>query len=130
MTLLAPTYIKKLPIYDGWDNRVPRFQRQSRHAYMVKSFGADRTETTTATSAASAAVTDNFDCDIIYVERLFRAVSGRRAVAVATRQHGSEANGRPRRRPFHFVGLLRELFLAHHRVHARVEPLVRGVASR
>jgi type IV pilus assembly protein PilA len=64
MTFLAPTYIKKLPIYDGWNNEF-RVSSNVSNSYTVKSFGGDKRETTTATSAAAQAVTHNFDCDII-----------------------------------------------------------------
>jgi type II secretion system protein G len=64
LTFLSPTYIKKLPIYDGWSVEF-RVSSATRDAYTVKSFGADRLETTTATSAASQTKTDKFDCDII-----------------------------------------------------------------
>ena len=64
MTFLSPTYIKKLPIYDGWNNEF-RVSSNTTSAYAVKSFGADRRETTTTTSAAGLAATHNFDCDII-----------------------------------------------------------------
>jgi len=61
---LAPTYVKKLPIYDGWDEEF-RVSDNNEFNYTVKSFGADRTETTTVTTAASHFPTDKFDCDII-----------------------------------------------------------------
>jgi len=64
LTFLAPTYIKKVPIYDGWNVEF-RVSNNNVFAYTVKSFGADRVETTTATSAPSQVVTDKFDCDII-----------------------------------------------------------------
>ena len=64
MTFLAPTYIKKIPIYDGWNN-VFRVSSNVVTDYTVKSYGADDAETTTATSAAGPTVTHIFDCDII-----------------------------------------------------------------
>ena len=70
MTFLAPTYIKKLPIYDGWSNEF-RVSSNVVNAYTVKSFGADKVETTTTTSAAGQAVTHNFDCDIILSNGFF-----------------------------------------------------------
>jgi type II secretion system protein G len=64
MTFLAPTYIKKVPIYDGWNVEF-RVSSNNVFAYTVKSFGADRLETTSTTSAPSEVVTSKFDCDII-----------------------------------------------------------------
>ena len=62
--MLAPTYVKKIPVYDGWNVEF-RVSDNVATAYTVKSFGADKTENTTVTSAASAIVTTSFDCDII-----------------------------------------------------------------
>jgi type II secretion system protein G len=70
MTFLSPTYIKKLPIYDGWNNEF-RVSSNTTSAYAVKSFGADRRETTTTTSAAGLAATHNFDWDIILSNGFF-----------------------------------------------------------
>jgi type II secretion system protein G len=70
MTFLSPTYVKKLPIYDGWSTEF-RVSSNVTNAYSVKSFGADRLETTTVTSAAGQAATDKFDCDIILSNGFF-----------------------------------------------------------
>lgn len=70
MTFLSPTYVKKLPIYDGWSTEF-RVSSNVINAYTVKSFGADRLETTTATTAAGQAATDKFDCDIILSNGFF-----------------------------------------------------------
>jgi len=70
MTFLSPTYVKKLPIYDGWSTEF-RVSSNVSNAYTVKSFGADRLETTTATSASGQAATDKFDCDIILSNGFF-----------------------------------------------------------
>jgi len=70
MTFLSPTYVKKLPIYDGWSTEF-RVSSNVVNAYTVKSFGADRLETTTATTAAGQAATDKFDCDIILSNGFF-----------------------------------------------------------
>jgi type II secretion system protein G len=61
---LAPTYVKKLPIYDGWNEEF-RVSSNNEFNYTVKSFGADRLETTPTTTAATWVATDKFDCDII-----------------------------------------------------------------
>jgi type II secretion system protein G len=70
MTFLSPTYVKKLPIYDGWNTEFHVSNNVS-NAYTVKSFGADRAETTTATSAAGQTATNKFDCDIILSNGFF-----------------------------------------------------------
>lgn len=62
--MLTPTYVKKIPIYDGWNVEF-RVSDNVPASYSVKSYGADKTENTTITSAASAIVTSSFDCDII-----------------------------------------------------------------
>ncbi len=63
-TMLTPTYVKKLPAYDGWNEEF-RVSDDVEFDYTVKSFGADQMESTTVTSAASRMATDKFDCDII-----------------------------------------------------------------
>lgn len=70
MTFLSPTYIKKLPFYDGWGIEF-RVSSNTPSAYTVKSFGADKVETTTATSATGPAMTEKFDCDIILSNGFF-----------------------------------------------------------
>ena len=70
MTFLAPTYIKKLPIYDGWSTEF-RVSSNVINAYTVKSLGADRLETTTSTSASGQVATEKFDCDIILSNGFF-----------------------------------------------------------
>ena len=62
--MLTPTYVKKIPLYDGWNVEF-RVSDNVATAYSVKSYGADKTENTTITSAPSAIVTSSFDCDII-----------------------------------------------------------------
>jgi type II secretion system protein G len=68
--MLTPTYVKKIPLYDGWsvEFRVSNNQPES---YTIKSFGADKTENTTVTSASAAITTQNFDCDIILSQGQF-----------------------------------------------------------
>jgi type II secretion system protein G len=68
--MLTPTYTKKIPVYDGWN--IPfRVSSQSERSYAIKSFGADKKENTTITSAAIGIVTHSFDCDIILSEGHF-----------------------------------------------------------
>jgi len=61
--LFAPTYTKKVPLYDGWGTLF--YVGYTADNYAVKSYGADEKETTTATSTPQAITTNNFDCDII-----------------------------------------------------------------
>jgi type II secretion system protein G len=68
--MLTPTYVKKIPFYDGW-NVVFRVSDNVANSYSIKSFGADKTENTTVTSAAQGITTNNFDCDIIFAEGNF-----------------------------------------------------------
>jgi len=63
-TLLTPTYTKKIPVYDGWSNPF-HVSDNVPNAYSIKSFGADRVENSTITSADAGIQTENFDCDII-----------------------------------------------------------------
>jgi type II secretion system protein G len=65
--ILTPTYIKKLPVYDGWSNK---FQVGSRlNSYSIESYGADKTNETE--SQGNVIITNNFDCDIIFSEGNF-----------------------------------------------------------
>ena len=41
------------------------------HSYAIKSYGADKLESTTETSAVSGLPTTSFDCDIILAEGNF-----------------------------------------------------------
>jgi type II secretion system protein G len=68
-TMLAPTYVKNVPVYDGWSNGIQVGSRVD--SYAIQSMGADKTKNTSATSAASAVTTQNFDCDIIFSDGSF-----------------------------------------------------------
>jgi type II secretion system protein G len=64
---LVPTYIKKLPEYDGWSDQ---FQIGSRiNSYSIESYGADKTDETE--TQGNTIITNNFDCDIIFSEGNF-----------------------------------------------------------
>ena len=68
--ILSPTYVKQLPVYDGWSTAF--LQGSTTSSYAVKSVGADKTDNTASlTSAAAAITTGNFDCDIIYSDGTF-----------------------------------------------------------
>jgi type II secretion system protein G len=66
---LSPTYIKNVPNYDGWSNGI--MVGATVNSYAIQSYGADKTESYTSTSASAAVTTQNFDCDIIYSEGSF-----------------------------------------------------------
>jgi type II secretion system protein G len=67
---LCPTYVKRIPIYDGWGSS---FQYGSSiDSYAFKSYGANKEdETADVTSVTAPVTTGNFDCDIIYSEGTF-----------------------------------------------------------
>ena len=69
---LTPTYVKRLPEYDGWgkDFRVG-LKPVSYDSYTVKSWGADKSSSTTVTTATLPITTNSFDCDIIYSDGTF-----------------------------------------------------------
>jgi type II secretion system protein G len=69
-SILSPTYVKQLPVYDGWSSAFR--QGSTTSSYAIKSIGADKTDNTASlTSAAAAITTGNFDCDIIYSDGTF-----------------------------------------------------------
>jgi type II secretion system protein G len=68
--MLTPTYVKKIPVYDGW-NVAFRVSDNVANSYSIKSYGADKTENTTVTSANTGITTNNFECDIIFSEGNF-----------------------------------------------------------
>lgn len=71
-TSLTPTYIKKLPQYDGWGTKVRVGWTTEGDSYAVKSFGADKTDNTESTTSTTAPITTaNFDCDIVFSEGNF-----------------------------------------------------------
>ena len=69
-SMLAPTYTKKIPIYDGWSSEF-RVSNNVALAYSIKSFGADRVESSTLTSSPTPIGTSDFDCDIIMSDGTF-----------------------------------------------------------
>jgi type II secretion system protein G len=62
-TLLAPTYVRKLPAYDGWGTLFAVGFTDDNYA--IQSYGADKTKGTTTTSTPQPITTNNFDCDIV-----------------------------------------------------------------
>jgi type II secretion system protein G len=69
--MLVPTYIKNVPVYDGWSNGIRVGWNTSGSSYAIRSFGADKATDATGTSAGAAVTTQNFDCDIIYSDGAF-----------------------------------------------------------
>ena len=67
-TFLAPTYVKQLPLYDGWSNAWGLGADQSWGAtapagmYTIISYGRDGVPQ----SSYSGGATTRFDCDIVY----------------------------------------------------------------
>jgi type II secretion system protein G len=69
---LSPTYIKKIPVYDGWSTEFKVGWTTEGDSYSIKSFGADNKEQTGSTTSATTSITtNNFDCDIIFSEGNF-----------------------------------------------------------
>ena len=68
---LTPTYVKKIPVYDGWNNvfRIGFFEDGT--SYSVSSYGADSVKSISLTESDGAITTNNFDCDIIFSEGIF-----------------------------------------------------------
>jgi hypothetical protein len=70
--ILTPTYIKKIPHYDGWNQKFRYGVTTEGDSYAIKSVGADKTDNTSSTTSATAPITTaNFDCDIIFSEGNF-----------------------------------------------------------
>ncbi|MFL6247577.1 MAG: prepilin-type N-terminal cleavage/methylation domain-containing protein [Thermoanaerobaculia bacterium] len=70
-TMLSPTYIKNVTVYDGWSNPIQVGVNASGSSYTIRSYGADKAIDGTGTSANAAITTQNFDCDIIYSDGSF-----------------------------------------------------------
>jgi general secretion pathway protein G len=66
---LTPTYVKRIPVYDGWS--MPFLFSSDVDSYAFKSYGADKTSNSDTTSATAPITTSNFDCDIIFSEGTF-----------------------------------------------------------
>ncbi|HKR63093.1 MAG TPA: prepilin-type N-terminal cleavage/methylation domain-containing protein [Thermoanaerobaculia bacterium] len=63
--MLSPTYIRKIPLYDGWSSLFHVGYTDDNYA--IESYGADSTNDSggTESGTAQAITTGNFDCDII-----------------------------------------------------------------
>ena len=68
---LTPTYVKRLPEYDGWGSHFNVGLSSDNNSYSIHSYGADKTSSTTVTESAIPLTTGNFDCDIIFSDGNF-----------------------------------------------------------
>ncbi|HEX2061454.1 MAG TPA: prepilin-type N-terminal cleavage/methylation domain-containing protein [Thermoanaerobaculia bacterium] len=69
---LIPTYVKNIPLYDGWSTQFRVGWDASGYTYSVKSFGANRVDDTAGTTSAAGGITTNdFDCDMIFSQGTF-----------------------------------------------------------
>ena len=64
---LEPTYMKRVPRYDGWGTEFKIGATPA--SYAIRSYGADRTAGTDNTS--TILLTHDYDCDIIYSDGSF-----------------------------------------------------------
>ena len=71
---LQPTYIKRVPIYDGWGTIMEYgVDTTAGRSYSIKSYGADKTDNTDSTTSSDSGpiTTSKFDCDIIFSDGVF-----------------------------------------------------------
>ena len=67
---LTPTYVKRLPVYDGWSTKF--VYASTVDSYAFKSYGADKTNNSDGTTTSTEPITtSNFDCDMIFSEGTF-----------------------------------------------------------
>jgi type II secretion system protein G len=69
MSMLTPTYTRKIPLYDGWATMFRVGYTDT--SYAISSYGADELQSFTETSIPQVVTTNNFDCDIIISEGNF-----------------------------------------------------------
>jgi type II secretion system protein G len=70
--LITPTYTKKIPLYDGWNNTFRIGYTDE--SYAIASYGADKSSGTPgagSTSVSQPVTTGDFDCDIVISEGNF-----------------------------------------------------------
>ena len=63
-TLIEPTYVKRAPRNDGWNEALRAVSVLQ--TYSVGGSGRDKTFETPALTGYTQGTTDNMDCDIIY----------------------------------------------------------------
>ncbi len=67
---LTPTYVKRIPVYDGWGSKFE--VGLSTDSYAFKSWGANKNDDTSSTTSTTQPITTAvFDCDIIFSEGTF-----------------------------------------------------------
>jgi general secretion pathway protein G len=67
--LLEGTYIRRMPLVDGWGHKYATGTGCGGHCYAIESFGKDGVNETE--TQGEAIVTTKFDCDIIYSDGSF-----------------------------------------------------------
>ncbi|HYI07969.1 MAG TPA: prepilin-type N-terminal cleavage/methylation domain-containing protein [Thermoanaerobaculia bacterium] len=70
-SILTPTYVNKLPEFDGWGVKFQVGRNTEGDSYSIESLGADKTDQDNGTSSTGPVTTDNFDCDIVFSEGNF-----------------------------------------------------------
>lgn len=69
---LMPTYVKKIPLYDGWGSMFRVGWPADGYSYSIKSFGANKQDDSSSMTSSNGAITTNdFDCDIVFSEGAF-----------------------------------------------------------
>jgi type II secretion system protein G len=70
---LEPTYVKVVPVFDGWSVAFNVGTSADGNSYSILSGGADKDKSDAGktSNASSAMTTQNFDCDIIYSDGTF-----------------------------------------------------------
>jgi type II secretion system protein G len=63
---LTPTYLGKIPEFDGWGSRFQIGIAAANDSYSIECLGADKVDQDNGTSASGPITTDAFDCDIIF----------------------------------------------------------------
>lgn len=67
--ILQPTYIRRVPVTDGWGHKFATASGCSDQCYSIESYGKDGLNETE--TQGSAIVIADFDCDIIYSDGTF-----------------------------------------------------------
>jgi type II secretion system protein G len=71
-TFLSPTYIKKVPVYDGWSQKFAGGIGSAGESYAIASYGKDKkADVSGTTSSGGPIITGDFDCDIVYSDGNF-----------------------------------------------------------
>ncbi|HYI07970.1 MAG TPA: prepilin-type N-terminal cleavage/methylation domain-containing protein [Thermoanaerobaculia bacterium] len=68
---LSPTYVNKIPEFDGWGSRFQIGISAAGDNYSIESLGGDRVDQDNGTSSNGPVTTDAFDCDILFSQGNF-----------------------------------------------------------